>query len=51
MTVSEILASGRFEVGTSNQKLSALLRQLIDADKVVKVVDKKVSRFEVVEGV
>lgn len=51
MTVSEMLASGRFEVGTSNQKLSALLRQLIDADKVVKVTDKKVSRFEVVEGV
>ena len=45
MTVSEMLATGAFAPETTNQKLSALLRQLIDSKKVVKTVEKKVSRF------
>lgn len=47
MTVTEILATKRFDENTSNQKISALLRQLVDEKVVVKVVDKKVSRFAV----
>lgn len=47
MTVTEILATNRFvDFGVmSNQKISALLRQLIEADKVEKNVEKKVSYF------
>ena len=48
LTVTEILASGVFEPFTSPQKISALLKQMIDAGKVVKTVEKKVSRFSVV---
>lgn len=48
MTVTEILASGKFEALTSPQKISALLKQMIEAGRVVKTVDKKVSRFSVV---
>lgn len=47
MTVSEILASGQLAEGTSNQKVSALLRQMIDEGRVVKTTEKKVSRFAV----
>lgn len=43
VTVSEILAL--LENSYTNQKISALLRQLKDAGKVEKIVDKKVSRF------
>ena len=55
MTVTQIIASGEFEPLTSPQKISALLKQLIEADRVVKTVEKKTSYFEVsaneVEGV
>jgi len=55
MTVTQIIASGRFEPLTSPQKISALLKQLIDAERVVKTVEKKTSYFSVkadeVEGV
>lgn len=47
MTVTEILASGKFEESFSNQKISALLKQMVDAEVVDKVVDKKVSRFKI----
>ena len=47
MTVTEILTSGKLAEGTSNQKVSALLRQMIDEGKVVKTTEKKVSRFAV----
>lgn len=47
MTVTEMLQTGRFAEGTTNQKLTALLRQLVLADKVTKTVEKKVSRFSV----
>ena len=42
MTVTEMLADDRLN-GYTNQKISALLRGM--GDKVVKTVDKKVSRF------
>ena len=48
MTVTEMLATKRFEENTSNQKLSALLRQLIADNKVVKTMDKKSAKFGVV---
>ena len=55
MTVTQIIASGEFEPLTSPQKISALLKQLIEAEKVVKTVEKKTSYFAVstneVEGV
>ena len=47
MTVTELLGTGVFEAGTSNQKISALLRQLVNDEVVVKTIDKKVSRFAV----
>ena len=43
ITVSELL--GILPNSYTNQKISALLRQLKDAGKVEKVIDKKVSRF------
>lgn len=43
MTVKEIMAV--IDGDYSSQKLSALLRQLVSAEKVVKTVEKKVSRF------
>ena len=46
-TVTEVLAKGNFPADTSNQKITALLRQLIADGKVVKTVDKKKSFFEV----
>ena len=48
MTVSAILATGKFAEGTTPQKITALLRQLIEAGEVVKTVDKKTSLFAVV---
>lgn len=45
MTVSEILASDATFEGMSNQKISALVRQLVTAGKVVKATDKKKSVF------
>jgi hypothetical protein len=49
MTVTEILASGAFESSISSQKISALLKQLVEVDnKVIKTTEKKVSRFSVV---
>lgn len=48
MTVTEILRTGdfdSFEKTITNQKITALLRQLILAEKVTKTVEKKVSRF------
>ena len=45
MTVTEIQSKSETLGGLSNQRVSALLRQLVDAEKVVKVVDKKKSYF------
>lgn len=47
VTVSELQAADA-EIGDmSNQKVSALLKKLVDADRVVKTVDKKKSYFSV----
>ena len=43
-TVSELIKDERLSAYT-NQKISALLKKLIDGGEVVKSTDKKVSRF------
>lgn len=48
-TVSEIIASTDDLAGFTNQRISALLRQLILADKVVKTKDGKKSLFALAE--
>ena len=45
VTVSELQAKNEVLGGLSNQRVSALLRQLIADEKVVKTVDKKKSFF------
>ena len=46
MTVTEMLNSGAFDAMVTNQKVTALLRQLKDEQKVDKIVDKKKSYFK-----
>ena len=46
-TVSELIKDERLPY--TNQKVSALLKKLCDANEVVKVSDKKVSRFSLKE--
>lgn len=46
-TVSEILATGGDFTGMSNQKISALVRQLVLDGTVIKTTDKKKSIFSV----
>jgi len=48
MTVTQIIASGKFDALTTPQKISALLKQMIEADRVVKTVEKKTSYFSTV---
>ena len=43
-TVSELIKDERLSM-YSNQKISALVKQLVDSGEVVKSIDKKVSRF------
>ena len=46
ITVSEFMKESSHEVATlSNQKLSALLKKLVDSKKVIKTVKKKKSFF------
>ena len=45
MTVTEIQSKDNVLGDLSNQKVSALIRQLVDEGKVVKTVDKKKSFF------
>lgn len=47
VTISELQASNEKMAMFSNQKLSALLKQLVDAKEVDKTVDKKKSFFSV----
>ena len=47
-TVSEIMGKADVFAGLSNQKVSALLKQLVDEGKAVKVVDKKKALFTAV---
>lgn len=48
MTVSEMIKDKRLSEYT-NQKISALLRKLVEAGEVEKVTDKKVSRFALID--
>ena len=47
-TVTEIQAKSEVLGGLSNQRVSALLRQLVENGKVVKTTDKKKSYFALV---
>lgn len=51
MNTSEIIKEYKLENGNSlsNQKISAILKQQVDAGKVVKVTDKKKSLFSVAD--
>lgn len=49
VTVSELLKANEAFADMSNQKMSALLRQLVEAGKVVKSTDKKKSLFALAE--
>ena len=49
MNQSEVIANYRLENGNplSNQKISAIFKQLVDNKEIVKVIDKKKSYFSV----
>ena len=51
MNTSEIVKSYTLENGNNltNQKISAIFKQLVDSQKIVKVVDKKKSYFSIGE--
>lgn len=49
VTISELQAENEEMAQFSNQKLSALLKQLVDNGEVTKVVDKKKSYFGIAE--
>ena len=44
--IKELIAENEELVGYTGQKISALITQLLKAEKVVKVVDKKASKFQ-----
>lgn len=46
MTVTELIGDDRLN-GYTNQKISALLRQMVEAGKVVKTIEGKKAFFEV----
>ena len=48
VTVTELIASAENEVEEyTNQRVSAILRKLVDSKKVVKTIEKKKAYFEV----
>ena len=47
VTISELQALNTEMAKYSNQKLSAMLKKLVDSDKIVKIVDKKKSYFTI----
>ena len=49
MTVTEMQGASTELGELSNQKVSALVRQLVEAGEVVKTIDKKVSRFSLAD--
>lgn len=49
MTITEMQGASTELAELSNQKVSALVRQLVECGTVVKTVDKKVSRFSLAE--
>ena len=50
MTVTEMQGASAELGELSNQKVSALVRQLVEAGKVVKTIEKKVSRFSLADN-
>lgn len=48
VTITELQEKSEKLAKYSNQKLSALLKKLVDADKVKKIIEKKKSYFTVV---
>ena len=50
MTVTEMQGASVELSELSNQKVSALVRQLVEAGEVVKTIDKKVSRFSLADN-
>lgn len=50
MTVTEMQGASAELGELSNQKVSALVRQLIEAGEIVKTIDKKVSRFSLADN-
>ena len=50
MTVTEMQGASAELGELSNQKVSALVRQLVESGKVVKTIDKKVSRFSLADN-
>lgn len=49
ITISEFMKNSTHEISTlSNQKLSALMKKLVDCGKVVKITEKKKSYFSLV---
>lgn len=51
VTISELMAKSEKMANYTNQKLSALLKKLVDAGEVVKTIDKKKSYFSIAESV
>ena len=49
MTITEMQGASAELSKLSNQKVSALVRQLVDAGDVVRIIDKKVSRFSLAD--
>lgn len=49
VTVTELQAKSDVLSALSNQRVSALLRQLVEAEEVIKTVDKKKSYFSLAE--
>ena len=47
MTVSEMQKASEMLAGYSNQKISAILRKMVDGGTIVKTVDKKKSYFSI----
>lgn len=50
MTVTEMQGASAELGELSNQKVSALVRQLVEVGEVVKTIDKKVSRFSLADN-
>ena len=50
MTVTEMQGASAELGKLSSQKVSALVRQLVEAGEVVKTIDKKVSRFSLADN-
>ena len=49
VTVSELMAKSEEMAKYTNQKLSALLKKLVDSNEVVKTIEKKKSYFSIPE--